>query len=44
MNELDLFADEKEQLLAEASALRQELRHHEYLYYVLDAPEITDSE
>ena len=44
MNELDLFADEKEQLLAEASALRQEIRHHEYLYYVLDAPEITDSE
>ena len=44
MNELDLFADEREQLLAEASALRQEIRHHEYLYYVLDAPEITDSE
>src|SRR6201996_2361144 len=23
-------------------ALREELRHHEHLYYVLDAPEITD--
>lgn len=44
MQEENLFADEKEQLLAEASALRQEIRHHEYLYYVLDAPEITDSE
>ena len=44
MNDMDLFAGEKEQLLAEASALRQEIRHHEYLYYVLDAPEITDSE
>mgnify|MGYP000052548287 CR=1 FL=1 len=44
MAELDLFADEKEQLLAEADKLRQEIRHHEYLYYVLDAPEITDSE
>ena len=32
--ELDLFADERQQLLAEASALRQEIRHHEYLYYV----------
>lgn len=44
MAELDLFADEKEQLLAEADRLRREIRHHEYLYYVLDAPEITDSE
>src|SRR3984957_3758085 len=25
-------------------ALREELRHHEHLYYVLDAPEITDAE
>jgi len=24
--------------------LREQLRHHEYLYYVLDAPEITDAE
>src|SRR5689334_6673557 len=25
-------------------ALREKLRHHEYLYYVMDAPEITDAE
>ncbi|WP_260706499.1 NAD-dependent DNA ligase LigA [Edaphobacter flagellatus] len=25
-------------------ALREQLRHHEYLYYVLDAPEISDAE
>ena len=24
--------------------LREQLRHHEYLYYVLDAPEISDAE
>ena len=24
--------------------MRQEIRHNEYLYYVLDAPEITDNE
>lgn len=44
MQELDLFADEKTQDLAEADRLRKELRHHEYLYYVLDSPEITDAE
>lgn len=44
MQEIDLFADEKTQLLAEAEQLRAEIRHHEYLYYVLDTPEITDSE
>lgn len=44
MAELDLFADEKVQVLAEAEQLRQEIRHNEYLYYVLDAPEITDNE
>ena len=38
MAELDLFADEKAQALAEAEQLRQEIRHNEYLYYVLDAP------
>jgi DNA ligase (NAD+) len=26
------------------SALREEIRHHEHLYYVLDAPEITDAQ
>ena len=25
-------------------SLREELRHHEHLYYVDDAPEITDAE
>ena len=25
-------------------ALREKIRHHEYLYYVLDAPEISDAE
>src|SRR5205085_1074766 len=25
-------------------ALREKLRHHEHLYYVMDAPEITDAE
>lgn len=36
--------EEKNKLLAEAVRLRTEIRHHEYLYYVLDAPEITDAE
>jgi len=25
-------------------ALRERIRHHEHLYYVLDAPELTDAE
>ncbi len=29
---------------AKIEKLREELRHHEYLYYVLDAPEISDAE
>ena len=28
----------------EAESLRQELRHHEHLYYVLDAPVLTDAQ
>ena len=28
----------------EIEALRADLRHHEHLYYVLDAPELTDAE
>ncbi len=36
--------DDKKALLAEAEHLRSEIRHHEYLYYVMDAPEITDAE
>lgn len=44
MAEMDLFADERASDLAEADKLRREIRHNEYLYYVLDAPEITDAE
>lgn len=44
MAEMDLFADERAADLAEAEKLRCEIRHNEYLYYVLDAPEITDAE
>lgn len=31
-------------VVAEIEDLRDQLRHHEYLYYVLDQPEITDAE
>jgi DNA ligase (NAD+) len=31
-------------VVARIEALRDQLRHHEYLYHVLDAPEITDAE
>lgn len=41
---MDLFADERAADLAEAEKLRREIRHNEYLYYVLDAPEIADAE
>lgn len=44
MAEMDSFADERAADLAEADKLRREIRHNEYLYYVLDAPEITDAE
>ena len=44
MAEMDLFADERAADWAEADKLRREIRHNEYLYYVLDAPEITDAE
>lgn len=44
MAEMDLFADERAADLAAADKLRREIRHNEYLYYVLDAPEITDAE
>lgn len=44
MAEMDLFADTRAEDLAEAERLRREIRHNEYLYYVLDAPEITDAE
>ena len=35
---------ERAHALDEAQKLRREIRHHEFLYYVLDAPEITDAE
>lgn len=35
---------ERAQALDEAQKLRREIRHHEFLYYVLDSPEITDAE
>ena len=44
MAELNLFADERAEALAEAEQLRKDIRHNEYLYYVMDAPEITDAE
>lgn len=44
MAEMDLFAYERAADLAEAEKLRREIRHNEYLYYVLDAPELTDAE
>src|SRR6185312_1641146 len=34
----------KESWRKRAEELRLQLEHHEYLYYVLDAPEITDAE
>lgn len=36
--------ENKETLLKEAALLRRQIRHHEYQYYVLDAPEISDGE
>jgi DNA ligase (NAD+) len=33
-----------EQLEAEAESLREQINHHNYRYYVLDDPEITDAE
>ncbi len=35
---------ERENVEQEAEQLREELRHHEYLYYVLDAPVLTDAQ
>jgi DNA ligase (NAD+) len=33
-----------EELAAEAERLREQIRHHNYRYYVLDAPEVSDAE
>lgn len=32
------------EIIKKAEELRKKLRHHSYLYYVLDKPEITDFE
>jgi len=34
----------KAKLVDEVEDLRKTLRHHEYLYYVLDQPEVSDAE
>ena len=36
--------ENNEKIADRVEALRDQLRHHEYLYYVLDAPEISDAE
>ena len=41
---LNYSGDMSEDVAVEAAALRERLRRHEYLYYVLDQPEITDAE
>src|ERR1700757_3131137 len=33
-----------DQLEAEAESLREQINHHNYRYYVLDDPEVTDAE
>jgi DNA ligase (NAD+) len=38
------MAPPKKDLGRRVEALREKIRHHEYRYYVLDAPEITDAE
>ncbi|HLJ49758.1 MAG TPA: NAD-dependent DNA ligase LigA [Bryobacteraceae bacterium] len=39
-----MATEQIKKIRAEAERLRDELRRHEHLYYVLDAPEITDAE
>lgn len=38
------FSKESSEVSREIERLRSEIRHHAHLYYVLDSPEITDSE
>ncbi len=40
----DSMADDIGELSAEAERLRELIRHHNYRYYVLDSPEISDAE
>jgi DNA ligase (NAD+) len=37
-------SSEESQAASKIEDLREQIRHHEYLYYVADAPEITDAE
>ena len=38
------MGDEIRRLAAEAERLREQISRHNYLYYVLDQPEISDAE
>ena len=38
------MADDLQQLAADAEKLREQINHHNYRYYVLDDPEVTDAE
>ena len=39
-----MMADPDPQIIAEVENLRKTLHHHNYRYYVLDDPEISDSQ
>lgn len=41
---LNMSDKEKEQAKAEIERLKKEINHHNYLYYVLDNPSVTDAE
>ena len=43
-SEDELTPDQKIEALGRIDELREQLRHHEHLYYVLDAPEWTDAQ
>ncbi len=43
-SEDELTPDQKIKALGRIDELREQLRHHEHLYYVLDAPEWTDAQ
>ncbi len=42
--QLSLWDDQDEAAEREIEKLREQIRYHDYLYYVLDAPEISDAE
>jgi DNA ligase (NAD+) len=43
MAKAEMAKKDKAAMRKEAEELREKIRHHEYLYYVLDAPEISDA-